>query len=205
MNFNLFGLQWKCLKGFLFISNIIISWFYLSNFAKNPGKQSIYEKQINTVYCCIYLTLISFPQTHLLLSFSSALWHVFILIQKFGTINYWDRRAHPMLLLPYLETCLYFYPEIWVPSFCLNSWDQERANTNVGNPNSCLEEATSYRAIYTWLHSSDQQKKTTLLPPRVFQILEDCCACQGSLRLHMPTAIPPITWFLWIPLTQDFF
>ena len=49
-----------------------------------------------------------------------------------------------MLLLPYLETCLYFYPEIWVPSFCLNSWDQERANTNVGNPNSCLEEATSY-------------------------------------------------------------
>ena len=107
------------------------------------------------MYCCIYLTLISFPQTHLLLSCSSALWHVFILIQKSGTINYWVWRAHPMLLLPYLETCLYFYPEIWVPSFCLNSWDQERANTNVGNPNSRLEEATSKRAIYTWLHSSD--------------------------------------------------
>ena len=30
-------------------------------------------------------------------------------------------------------------------------------------------------------------------------------ACQGTLRLHVPTAIPPITLFLWIPLTQDFF
>ena len=30
-------------------------------------------------------------------------------------------------------------------------------------------------------------------------------ACQVTLRLHVPTAIPPITLFLWIPLTQDFF